>query len=536
MTGPEKELDDEAKHHYDSKHSARQQDPESGTALDGDVPPPPLYSVFSKWQKRGIVLAATLGAFYSPFSGQIYLPSLPSVAADLGVSVSRVNLTVTTYIAVQALMPMLIGSLADSGGRRPAYIVCFCVYVTACIGLALVPSYGGVLALRCLQSAGSSPLPALSNAVISDVATSAERGSYAAFTALPAVFGPALGPVIGGLLSQSLGWRFIFWFLAALGAVYIIPIAVFFPETCRHIVDDGSAMPPPLYRNLWQVIKLRRIIAAGTTTTPENGENGGQEGEAPGSSKKFKFKMPNLLGSVFILFEKETGLLLGSGSMTMTGIQALATSMSTEIPHAYGLNETQVGLMYLPFALGAVVAAVVVGRAMTWNFRRHCSRLGLPFDGARQMELAGFPIERARLEIGLPLLFLGSAALAGWGWVVEARAHLALAGVMSALQGVGMMGYSGTAYALLADIHPGKVGTAMAANNLTRGLMGAAATAAIGPMIEAVGIGWSGTILILPCLAFVPGLLLVMSRGPKWRAQLAEKRRRKAERKENAGG
>ena len=58
----------------------------------------PDYSIFTTWEKRGIVLGAAVGALLSPLTGQIYLPALPAVAADLHVSIAQINLTMTTYM------------------------------------------------------------------------------------------------------------------------------------------------------------------------------------------------------------------------------------------------------------------------------------------------------------------------------------------------------------------------------------------------------------------------------------------------------
>ena len=76
---------------------------------------------------------------------------------------------------------MVIGSLADSAGRRPAYCICFVIYIAANIGCALAPNYEALLVLRMLQSAGSSSTIALCQAVVADIVTSAERGSYVAY-------------------------------------------------------------------------------------------------------------------------------------------------------------------------------------------------------------------------------------------------------------------------------------------------------------------------------------------------------------------
>lgn len=80
---------------------------------------------------------------------------------------------------------MFIGGLADTAGRRPAYVVCFVVYIAANIGVALCQNYAELMVLRCLQSAGSASTVALCQAVVADVVTSAERGQYIGITSIP---------------------------------------------------------------------------------------------------------------------------------------------------------------------------------------------------------------------------------------------------------------------------------------------------------------------------------------------------------------
>lgn len=477
-----------------------------------DEPTPPQYSAFTTWQKRALVLAASLAAFFSPLSTQIYLPALNSVASDLEVTDSEVNLTITTYMIFQGIIPMFVGSLADGGGRRPAYIVCFVIYIAANIGIALAPNYGAVLALRCLQSAGSSPTVALCSAVVADVATSAERGTYIGITAVPAVLAPALGPVVGGLLSQTLGWRSIFWFLTILAGVALVPIVLFFPETCRLIVGDGSEIPPPLYRTPWQVIRK-------TSTKAESPPSSRQA-----SQPKFEFKVPNVLESLLLILQKETGLLLGTASITFAGFYSIATAIPSQFSGRYGLSELQVGLMYLPLAIGSIVAATVVGPLLSWNYRRHCAKLGLQLDRTRQMDLADFPIERARLEVGIVLISLAGVSLVSWGWAVDAHAHLAVPIIISGILCIGMIGFNNAISVVLVDIHPGKAGTATAANNFTRCLLGAAISALIVPMINGIGIGWTFTAMGSLNIMCLPLVWLVMGKGVRWRAELARKR------------
>ncbi|KAK1981388.1 major facilitator superfamily transporter [Colletotrichum cereale] len=485
---------------------------EEAAALPPQPEQPPPYSIYTTWEKRAIVLGACLAAFFSPFTAQIYLPALTVLADEFHVSNSNINLTLTTYMIFQGIVPMFIGSLADHSGRRPAYVICFVVYIAANIGLALSQNYASLLVIRCLQSAGSSSTVALASAVVADVVTSAERGQYVGITVIPTVLAPALGPVLGGILTRYLGWRSIFWFLAILAGVYFVIQLLFFPETCRMIVDDGSVRPPRLYRTGYQLLKdyLRARRGSGAPMTRST------TGASSTSKPTLRFNL-NPFGSLLLLFERELGLLLGFSAIVFAGFYAIAASMPTQLQEIYGFDSLRVGLMYLPLAGGSVAAAFIVGPLTNWNYRRHCKRLGIPFDKSRQQDLTDFPIERARLEIGLPMLFLSSILLLIWGWALHLRAPLAVPCVLLFLFGVGMTGFNNTTNALIIDIHPGKAGTATAANNFTRCLLGAAATAAIVPMIDHMGVGWAFTLLGLLYILFSPAMFAIMYWGVKWR-------------------
>jgi predicted MFS family arabinose efflux permease len=174
---------------------------DKGTTSD----PPAKYTVYTQWQKKLIVAGAAIAALFSPLTAQIYMPALNALAMEFNVTASQINLTVTTFMIFQGITPMFIGGLADTAGRRPAYLICFVVFLAANIGLACSQSYVSLLVMRCIQSAGSASTVALCQAVVADIVTSAERGQYIGITVIPVVIGPSLGPVIGGLLTQFLG-------------------------------------------------------------------------------------------------------------------------------------------------------------------------------------------------------------------------------------------------------------------------------------------------------------------------------------------
>lgn len=485
------------------------------------------YSSFSLFEKRMIVLAASLSAFFSPLTAQIYFPALNVVAQAFDVSTTKINLTVTTYMIFQGITPMFIGGFADTAGRRPAYMICFVVYIAANIGVALCQNYAELLVLRSLQSAGSSSTVALCQAVVADTITSAERGQYIGITVLPIVLAPSLGPVLGGILAQYLGWRSIFWFLTILAVITLVAMLLFFPETCRKLVGDGSIRPHPVYRTLWQMIKDGRTKRKAKRSGDADMLHRVNTATSSKSRPKLKIKFGNPFDSVMLLFDPLLGLLLLYSGIVFAGFYAIATSMSEQMKDLYNLTEIELGLMYLPMAAGSVAAAFIIGPGINWNYRRHAKRLGVTITKGRQDDLSNFPIEKARIEVGLPLLLLATLVLFAWGWALQYKASIAVPAVLLFLMGLGMIGFNNTSSVLIVDMYPGRAGAATAANNLTRCLIGAAATAAITPMIDKMGIGWAFTLYGFLYLLGAPMLLLIMRNGIKWRRNLREKEERK---------
>ena len=198
------------------------------------------YSAFPRRTKIWITTMVTIASVISPMTANVYFPALDSVADDLNVSIALINLTLTTYMIFQGLAPTIFGDFGDTAGRRPAFTLAFTIYLFANIGLALQRDYTALLVLRCLQSAGSSGTLALAYAVVADIASSEERGRYMGLVGAGVNFGPAVGPVLGGVLSHELGWPSIFWFCAIFVFVWLIPWVLSVPETCRNVVGNGS--------------------------------------------------------------------------------------------------------------------------------------------------------------------------------------------------------------------------------------------------------------------------------------------------------
>lgn len=400
---------------------------------------------------------------------------------------------------------MFIGDFADKAGRRPAYILCFSIYIAANIGLALQSNYAALFVLRCMQSAGSSTTIALSSGVVSDVATASQRGSYMGFVTAGSLLGPSVGPVIGGLLSQYLGWRAIFWFLVIFSGAFMVPFLIFFPETARDVVGDGSLPPQKWNMSLISYLKTRKAREEGI--------------ESPANSQKQKLRFPNPLQTLAIFFQKDTSIVLFCNAILFAGFYDVSATIPSIYNELYGLDDLQIGLCYIPFGLGATIASILNGKFLDYNYRRIAKQLGFPMVKNRHTDLRNFPIEKARLQMAFPMLSIGSLSILAFGWCLNYGVHLAAPTCILFVMGLTLTGAFNTVSTLLVDFYPTQAAKATAANNVVRCLLGAGATALIDPMLSAMGRGWCFTFVALVMLATSPLLLFEMYKGPTWREQ-----------------
>lgn len=478
----------------------------------------PIHSVFSKRKRNFIVFMAAIAGFFSPLSASIYFPALNAISADLKVSNSIVNLSLTTYMIFQGLAPTFFGSLADAAGRRPVYIIGFTIYIAANLGLALQDSFAALLILRCLQSSGSSSTIALASGVAADVASSAERGMYMGWVTSGALVGPAIGPVLGGILSEFLGWRWIFWFLVILAGAFMIPLVIAFPETSRNVVGDGSVPPQGWNKTVLNVIddyrqNKRRPPLERTTS------NQSRHSARSALANKRQKKSMNPLATFGVVLQKDIGLLLFFNSLVYTAFYDVIASMPYIFAQTYGFNDLQIGLCFIPYGVGAFIAPLMNGRLLDWNFRRIANRYSIPIKKGRTMELHNFPLEEARIWVAVPLLLFGDVCLLCYGWAMEKNANLAAPLVLQFLMGVSMTAGYNVISVMLVDYYPTSPATATAANNLCRCLMGAGGTAVIIYMIEAMGRGWCFTLIAGVIVVTMPILLLLLKKGPQWREE-----------------
>lgn len=170
---------------------------------------------------------AALGAM----TVDMYLPSLPDVAADLGTSDAAAQFTISGVLIGAALGQIIVGPLSDRFGRRRPALIGLAVHVVASLLCMIVPAIGPLILLRMLQGVGNSAASITAMAVIRDRLTGGPAARVLSRLMLVIGLAPLLAPTIGGLIAGAAGWRAVFGVLAALGLALAVVVWRFLPET-----------------------------------------------------------------------------------------------------------------------------------------------------------------------------------------------------------------------------------------------------------------------------------------------------------------
>ncbi|MCE5318168.1 MAG: multidrug effflux MFS transporter [Parachlamydia sp.] len=175
------------------------------------------------------LLIALIG--FPQISETIYTPALPSVASGLMTSASLVEMTLAIYFVGFAIGVLLWGTISDRFGRRNAMLMGLLVYGIGTLGCASSASVEALLAWRFIQAFGASAGSVVTQTMLRDAYEGAERTKLFSVMSGALAFSPAIGPLLGGYISEYLGWRANFWVLALLAVVLVIWTFMALPET-----------------------------------------------------------------------------------------------------------------------------------------------------------------------------------------------------------------------------------------------------------------------------------------------------------------
>ena len=181
---------------------------------------------------RPWVLAATiLGSSMAFIDGSVVSVALPAIQADLSASVSAAQWVVNAYMLMLSALLLVGGAAGDRVGRRRIFAAGLALFTVASVACGLAPSAGALIAGRALQGVGGALLVPSSLAIISAAFPVEERGRAIGTWAGCSALTTALGPVFGGWLVDTWGWRPIFFVNVPIGAVSLWLVLKRVPES-----------------------------------------------------------------------------------------------------------------------------------------------------------------------------------------------------------------------------------------------------------------------------------------------------------------
>ncbi len=145
----------------------------------------------------------------------MYVPSLAAMGTDFDVSYAEISLSLSLYMAVTAVLQIIMGPISDRFGRRPVIIWSLVVFLVASIGCAVAQEYWTFMAFRMLQGTVVSAA-ALSRAIVRDTSEPNEAAVRLGKIGMAMALAPMLAPMLGGVLEGVFGWRSNFWAFSGL--------------------------------------------------------------------------------------------------------------------------------------------------------------------------------------------------------------------------------------------------------------------------------------------------------------------------------
>lgn len=245
-----------------------------------------------------IVLIAGIGQI----SETVYSPAIPSIAEFLNVKQSWIEYTLTIYLFSFGIGTFFWGRLSDHFGRKPCIIAGIITYIVGSYCCYLSDSFWILMANRFIQGFGGSIGSVLGQAICRDAYHGKELSkAYSAVGGALAIF-PALGPVVGGLITQEMGWQMIFMMLTVFGILVFFASSVVLRET----LPTQNRQLPNLKSTLRALASDRNVISYGLLVGLCNGINFSYYAEGPFSLIDILGLSPSHYGALFCLLALAT--------------------------------------------------------------------------------------------------------------------------------------------------------------------------------------------------------------------------------------
>src|SRR5436189_5662559 len=199
-------------------------------------------------KKFYIILVLGMLTALGPFSIDMYLPAFPSIAKGLNTTVAQVMLSLSSFFIGISAGQLVYGPLLERYGRKRPLYVGLVIYLLASIGCALATSVNGLILFRLLQALGGCAGMVAARAIVRDIFEVKENAKIFSSLMLVVAVSPIIAPTLGGYVTSTLGWRYVFAMLIIVDVIILVVITGFLPES-KDPDPNFSLKPAPILKN-----------------------------------------------------------------------------------------------------------------------------------------------------------------------------------------------------------------------------------------------------------------------------------------------
>ena len=430
----------------------------------------------------------------------ILATALPTIALDLG-SVTDVAWLVTAYVVAAAASTPLWGKLGDRHGRKRLLEISLGLFLVASALCGAAPGIAALIVARAVQGVAAGGLMALAMAAVGDLVPPRERARYQGYIAATFAAATVVGPLVGGVIVQHIGWRWVFYVNLPIGVAALAGLRLRMPvpraEAARHPLDIlGAALLAAATAGFMLIcVWGGRRYPWGS---PEILALAGVVGALAFALVLCERRAADPIVPFELLRTRTMAIACAALFLTTAALFAVNVFVPLYLQTTTGATPTEAGLLLVPMMLGITVSTNLAGRgiARTGRYKRY------PLAGAALMtialiELAAVAGSPSRLTIGIGLAMFGF----GFGMVGQV--------LIVAVQG---------------SVDPRRLGVAMATTSFFRALGGAVGAAVLGSLFASrAGADLTGAVqavfavgaLVALCGAVVSSLLPRVELGAK---------------------
>ena len=358
-----------------------------------------------------IAIAVMLSTFMEVLDTTVVNVSLPHIAGSLSATTDEATWTLTSYLVSNAIILPITGWLANHLGRKRLLLMSVTGFTAASFLCGLAPSLPLLIAFRIIQGACGGGLQPLSQAVLLESFPPRDRGKAMGFWGLGIVVAPMLGPVLGGWLTDSYSWRWVFYINVPIGIVALIMTRLF-------IFD-----PPYIRRtshriDYWGIGMLAVGIGALQVVLDK-----GQEKDWFGTHWITAMMLVAIVAlTAFVLYElwakdpvvnlrifKNRNYSAGAFMMSILGVGLYGSVVLIPLvlQTLLGYPAVQAGIAMVPRGLGSFIAMPVVGIIMTRFDSRKLLLIGITVCAYTLIELSRLNLNAGYWDFFWPQLFMG---------------------------------------------------------------------------------------------------------------------------------